>query len=208
MRILFATALLACIAACAGPPRAAKDDSAAAVAALLQGSYDSRDQAARDKDYRAVVLTVMPVLAGRDDGHWLYVEQAIADLPDKPYGQRVYRLYDGDNGEVLAEVHAIDDPVRFVQGWRNGALKTLTHDALRPLPGCTLHLRKVGDGWRGATRGKDCDTDREGAAYAAAEVEIDAKGLRSWDRGFSATGKRVWGPARGAYVFVKRGAVR
>lgn len=206
MRILFATAFLAFLAACAGPPRMAKDD-AAAVAALLQGHYDSRDQAARDKDYRAVAVTVVPVLAGRDDGHWLYVEQAIVDLPDKPYGQRVYRLHDDDDGEVLAEAHAIDDPARFAQGWQSDALKSLTHDALRPLPGCTLHLRKVGDGWRGATRGKDCATDREGAAYTTAEVDIDAKGLRSWDRGFSATGRRMWGPARGAYVFVRRGAM-
>ena len=204
MRTVFATAFLACLTACAAPP----DQPSAAVAALLQGHFDSRDQAARNDEYREVALTVVPVLAGREDGHWLYVEQAMVDLPDKPYGQRVYRLHGGSDGEVTAELHEIGEPERFVQGWRSGALETLTHDALRPLSGCTLLLRKVGDGWRGSTRGKDCASEREGAAYATAEVEIDAKGLRSWDRGFDATGKRRWGPARGPYVFVKRGAVR
>lgn len=203
MRLLTGVAFFACIAACGGTPPAAAVDRAAEVAALLQGRFDNVDQANADATHRVVLLTMVPVLDGRGDGHWLYVEQAMALTPDRPYGQRVYRLHAGEAGEVLAEVFTIDNPGRFVQGWEGDALAALDHAALRPLPGCTLHLRAEGDAWRGSTRGKACASSRGGASYTTAEITLDADGLRTWDRGYTAADQEVWG-APAPYVFVKR----
>lgn len=203
MRILFAAASLACMTACGGAQPAGAADRAAAVAAMLEGRFDNVDAANKDVDQRTIVLTMVPVLEGRDDGHWRYVEQAMTLNADRPYGQRVYRVHAGEDGEVLAEQYSIDQPQRFVQGWNGGKLAQLQHDALRPLAGCTLHLRAEGDAWRGATEGKDCKSTRGGAAYSTTEVTIDAKGLRTWERGFDAAGKEVWG-AKAPYVFVRR----
>jgi hypothetical protein len=127
--------------------------------------------------------------------------------PDRPYGQRVYRVHEGADGEVLADLYSIDNPQRFVQGWEDGKLAQLQHDALRPLVGCTLHLRAEGDAWRGGTKGRGCESKRGGAAYSTAEVTIDAKGVRTWERGFDTAGKEVWG-AKAPYEFSKRGPVR
>jgi hypothetical protein len=203
MRLLTGLALIACTAACSGAPTAGAADPAAAVAAMLQGRFDNVGQAGSDVDQRTVQLTVVPVLEGRDDGHWLYVEQAMTLKPDKPYGQRVYRVHEGADGEVLAELFSIEKPHRFVQGWQGGKLAQLQHDALHPLAGCTLHLRAEGDSWRGGTEGKACESKRGGASYATTEVSIDAKGVRAWERGFDASGKEVWG-AKAPYVFTKR----
>lgn len=203
MRLLTGLALIACMTACSGAPTAGAADRAAAVAAMLTGKFDNVGQAGTDVDQRTVQLTVVPVLDGRDDGHWLYVEQAMTLTPDKPYGQRVYRVHEGADGEVLAELFSIEKPHRFVNGWQGGKLAQLQHDALRPLAGCTLHLRAEGDAWRGTTEGKGCESKRGGAAYATTEVTIDAKGLRAWERGFDASGKEVWG-AKGPYEFIKR----
>ncbi len=183
-------------------------DPAAEVAAWMAGHYDSRDQAAADPTYFPIALSMVPIWTERRDGHWLYVEQAMADTPEKPYRQRVYRVSAGADGEVLSAVFTIEQPTRFVQGWRNGALDSLTQAMLQPREGCTVALRRAPDGWRGATRGTACASDLRGAAYATAEVTLDATQMRSWDRGYAADGKQVWGANAGPYVFVKRKPAR
>lgn len=203
MRLLTGLAFLTCLAACGGTQPAGAVDRAAEVASLLQGRYDNVDQPGKDVSHSTVLVTVVPVLEGRSDGHWLYVEQAMSLTPDRPYAQRVYRLHGGEAGEVLAEVLTIDQPGRFVQGWEGDKLAALDHAALHLLPGCTLHLRAAGDAWRGTTEGKQCESRRGGASYATSEVTIDADGMRTWDRGYTAAGKEVWG-AKAPYVFTRR----
>lgn len=183
-------------------------DPAAEVAAWMAGHYDSRDQAAADSTYYPIALSMVPIWSERRDGHWLYVEQAMAETPENPYRQRVYRVSAGAAGEVLSAVFTIEQPARFVQGWRNGALASLTEAMLQPREGCTVALRRVQDGWRGATRGTACASDLRGAAYATAEVMLDATQMRSWDRGYAADGRQVWGANAGPYVFVKREPAR
>jgi CpeT protein len=200
---------------CASTPRPVEekvehrgDGHAAIVAAMMAGQYDSRDQAAADRDYFAISLAMVPIWPGRDDGQWLYVEQAMADTPDKPYRQRVYRVSNGAGGEVLSAVYTLDEPARFVQGWRSGALAALRDDMLVLRAGCSVHLRRDGVRWQGATHGRDCASDLRGASYATAEVQLEPGRMTSWDRGFDTAGMQVWGATRGAYVFVKRGPVR
>ncbi len=185
-------------------PQAASSDRASEVAALMAGQYDSRDQSATDSGYYAISLAMVPIWPQRTDGHWLYVEQAVADSLEKPYRQRVYRVSNGLDGEVLSAVYTIDQPARFVQGWRNGALDDLTEAMLQPRTGCTVSLRAMGNAWRGATIGKDCVSDLRGAAYATAEVALDGASMRSWDRGYDTSGKQVWGATAGPYNFIKR----
>jgi CpeT/CpcT family (DUF1001) len=206
-----ASVFVACIGGCAATtkndiaPQAAANDPAAEVAALMAGQYDSRDQSTSDRTYYPISLAMIPIWPQRTDGHWLYVEQAMADSADKPYRQRVYRVSNGVDGDVLSAVYTIDQPARFVQGWRNGALESLTEAMLQPRAGCTVSLRAAGTVWRGATTGKDCASDLRGAAYATAEVTLDNASMRSWDRGFDAAGKQVWGATAGPYQFIKRG---
>jgi hypothetical protein len=179
-------------------------EAVAEVAAWMAGHYDSRDQSSTDATYYAISLSMVPIWPQRTDGRWLYVEQAIADTPEKPYRQRVYHISNGAEGEVLSAVFTIEEPARFVQGWRSGALDGLSESMLQSRAGCTVSLRKLGDSWRGATTGRDCASDLRGAAYATAEVTLDAASMRSWDRGYDTAGKQVWGASAGAYIFVKR----
>jgi CpeT protein len=211
IRLFIATLMPLVVVACAAAPHrdaAAPDDPAAAVAAMMQGQYDSRDQAASDKTYFPIALAMVPIWPERSDGHWLYVEQAIADTPDKPYRQRVYRVYNGEDGEVISAVYTVAAPERYIQGWRTGSLAGLREDQLQPRTGCAVHLRDSGEDWQGATVGIGCASERSGAAYATAEVRLEAGRMSSWDRGFDAAGKQVWGATAGAYVFVKRATDR
>lgn len=42
------------------------------------------------------------------------------------------------------------------------------------------------------------------ASYATSEVELRANGFTSWDRGFDASGRQVWGATAGPHQFVRR----
>jgi hypothetical protein len=37
-------------------------------------------------------------------------------------------------------------------------------------------------------------------------VKVNPEGLTTWDRGFDASGKQVWGSVKGAYEFKRRRA--
>lgn len=195
--------VLALLVACT-PRDVRPDDPVARAAALLAGRFDSRAQAAADPAYLPVVLAMVPLWPERGDGRWLYVEQALADTPARPYRQRVYRLRADGAGGVVSEVYAIRDPGRFARGRDAGALAGLREADLQPRTGCAVYLQPVGDGFRGGTRGRDCISRLRGSAWASAEVVLGPDGLSSWDRGFDLEGRQVWGAEQGPYEFRRR----
>jgi CpeT protein len=195
-----AGALLSIATSCAGAGD--RDDLSLAVS-WLTGSFTSAAQAAADSNYFEIRLTIVPVWTGRADGHWLYVEQAAAGQLERPYRQRVYHVTAGDSGVVTSEVFAIPAPLRFAGAWRDDApLVSLTPDSLDLREGCGVVLRRTGEGvFEGGTVGEGCESELRGAAYATSVVELTPDRLTSWDRGFGADGRQVWGAPGGPYVF-------
>lgn len=196
--------LLAGDAALSAAP--ASDAGLAELASLMTGSFASEAQARRDPDFRDVRLHMVPIWEGRDDGPWLYVEQALATKADAPYRQRVYRLARRDDGGFESRVYTLPEPLRFAGAWaKPGALAGLAPADLKLRDGCTIVLRRQSDGtFTGGTQGKGCASDLSGAAYATSEVRIDGGGLVTWDRGFDAEGKQVWGATKGGYEFLRQ----
>ena len=142
----------------------------------------------------------------RDDGVWLYVEQAVATSLDQPYRQRVYRLTGPRDGVFESEVYAIPEPLRFAGAWREERpLAGLTPDDLARRDGCTVYLRWSDGAFEGSTREDACSSTLRGASYATSAVRAFADRLESWDRGFDADGNQVWGAEKGGYVFRKEG---
>ncbi|MBM3308183.1 MAG: chromophore lyase CpcT/CpeT [Candidatus Eisenbacteria bacterium] len=179
-----------------GPPLADR------VAGLLAGSFSSRAQAEADSSYYDIRLEMAPIWAGRDDGRWLYVEQAVAGAEERPYRQRVYRVTD-DGAQVRSDVYVLPRPERFVGAWgRPDAFDALNPDSLSLREGCEVLLRPRADGsFEGGTEGRGCASDLRGAAYATSTVLLSPDGLVTWDRGFDESGEQVWGAVTGGYVF-------
>ncbi|MBK6728788.1 MAG: chromophore lyase CpcT/CpeT [Xanthomonadales bacterium] len=206
-RIVPAVVLLAFLAACAAtreaaPARASLDE----LLGHLNGDFSSRAQAERDHAYFEVLLSMRPIWSERSDGPWLYVEQAIAGSEDKPYRQRIYHLR-AEADSVVSEVYELPgDALRFVGAQRDPAkLASLDPAQLLPRIGCELRLQRHDDGsYVGRTGERSCSSDLRGASYATSEAVIVADRFHSWDRGFDATGKQVWGAAAGPYEFVKQ----
>jgi hypothetical protein len=198
----FLPALLLASAACRSTPPERPDLEV--VREWLCGSFSSQAQAqASGGEFLDIRLRVVPIWTTRDDGPWLYVEQASATKLDKPYRQRVYRLR-AAGGAVVSEVHAFAaEPLRWAGQWKDPwAFDAITPADLVERAGCAVVLRRVAeDAFLGATLDKDCPSELSGATWASSEVRLEAIGMSSWDRGYDAEGKQVWGSTKGPYLF-------
>lgn len=175
--------------------------------ALMQGSFSSEEQSLNDSDYYDIRLHMKKIWSDRTDGIWLYVEQAVAQMEEKPYRQRVYRVDQLKDGSFISEVYEMEDPLRFAGVWKSdNPLSQLSPDSLKKKDGCTVYLTLADDGsFTGGTRGTDCPSELRGASYATSEVRIDTEGLKTWDRGYDKEGNQVWGAEKGGYFFKKVG---
>ncbi len=208
MRALFAVfILLAALPAWSATGVEPLEDVAAR---WLTGSFSSAAQAVRDTSYLDIRLEMAPVWTERDDGHWLYVEQAVATHPDRPYRQRVYHVVGEGDSLVRSDVYEIPGPARFAGDWREKEpLESLTPDSLELREGCSVYLRVTGAGhFVGGTAGTGCSSELRGAAYATSMIVLTPERLESWDRGFDQDGERVWGAETGPYVFRRTGRER
>jgi reactive intermediate/imine deaminase len=173
------------------------------LAGWMSGSFSSRAQAEEDPAYFDIRLEMQPIWGERTDGIWLYVEQAAASSLERPYRQRVYHLTAQEDGSFCSAVFEIPDALQYAGLWRNPRpLQVLSPDDLKPREGCAVILRKRDDGhFAGGTVEDACKSSLRGASYATSEVIVRPDGIESWDRGYDAAGKQVWGAEKGAYVF-------
>ncbi len=173
---------------------------------LMEGSFSSEEQARNDSDYYDIRLHMKRIWTDREDGKWLYVEQAVAGAEEKPYRQRIYRVDQLKDGSFISEVYTFENPIRFAGAWKDdNLLNSLSPDSLMLREGCTVYLSLADNGdFIGGTRGSECASDLRGAAYATSEVVINEFGLKTWDRGFDINGNQVWGAVKDGYFFKRQ----
>lgn len=194
--------------ATASGPSKADFERLATLVSYMTGSFDSGEQAKADPTYFDIRLHMTPIwtTAGGESAKWLYIEQAMANQLAKPYRQRIYRVSSLGGGRFTSEVFELPgDPLTFAGSWKNPeAFANLKPDMLTAREGCIINLTDKKESFVGSTHAQDCISTLRGAAYATSEVVISADQLVSWDRGFDAQGKQVWGATKGGYIFRKR----
>lgn len=210
MRFLFILVTSFLLIAC-GQEKAnekVQDPTAERLATLhswMTGNFSSAEQAAQDTNYFDITLRMVPVWEGQPDAYWLYVEQAVTTMLDRPYRQRLYQLKAQDSTHFTSAVYSLPNPKDFIGSVATDSLwKSITPDSLELLQGCAIHLEYKDSVFVGGTHEKDCLNSWGEAAYATSEVGINPHVLKSWDRGWDSTGVQVWGAENGGYVFVKK----
>ena len=186
---------------------------------LMVGSFSSEKQHQEDSenffDIRLHMAPIWRDISSDEKGYWLYVEQAVAAMPDKPYRQRVYHVtveYISDQSGAATPVFKSavyllpgtpPEVLKFTGAWQDATkLDGVTPDKLIPRDGCTVVMSRTGEGtFEGATVGKGCPSERGGAKYATAEVHVNKDGLQTWDRGYNEKDEQVWGAEKGGYRF-------
>ena len=203
---LFAAALC-CLNACAGSKRYSADPQINRLVNWMIGDFSSQAQSLRDSDFFDIRLRVRRIWEReKGPGVWLYVEQATAAAQDRPYRQRVYRIARDSASGYVSEVYLLPDQ----QKWIGAYADVSRFDAIRPADlsprsGCAVYLRYADDRFVGETREAACESNLRGAAYATSKVTVLRDKMVSWDQGFDAGGKQVWGAEKGGYEFVKIG---
>ena len=188
----------------AAAQEAARNGLHSLLVAAMTGSFSSQAQSLADSSYFDIRLQMVPIWTQRDDGAWLYVEQAAAAALDRPYRQRVYRVTAEEDGSFRSEVFSIPEPLRFAGAWREEApLADITPDSLEVREGCAVILHPTETGFRGSTVDAECQSSLRGASYATSEVVVRPDRIESWDRGFDAEGEQVWGAVEGPYIFLR-----
>ncbi|MEJ5263435.1 MAG: chromophore lyase CpcT/CpeT [Ignavibacterium sp.] len=170
----------------------------------MTGSFNSEEQSRNDSDYYNISLEMHRIWGNRNDGYWLYVEQAVATAKDKPYRQRIYHIFEED-GVLKSVIYSLPDEKKFIGGWEDiSVFNTLSPEQLETRKGCEVIIkRKDENTFIGSTVEKNCTSNLRGAAYATTEVSITKDTIISWDRGFNDKDEQVWGATKGGYIFKK-----
>jgi hypothetical protein len=207
MRTTFLASILLSLSLCASAQERIYNDNIEELINRMEGAFDSGEQAAADSaDYYNIVLHMKRIWNDRrSNGYYLYVEQAMERMADKPYRQRIYHITRKDNQTIESKVFEIPDPLRFAGAWNDPALlRKIPKDSLIDRQGCSIFLQMDADGnFHGSTPGKECLSSLRGATYATSEVVIYPSMLVSWDRGWDAADQQVWGATKGGYRFRK-----
>lgn len=182
-----------------------RDSELNRLAALMTGTFSSDLQAKADTNYFNISLVMTPIWTNRTDGRWLYVEQASASKLDTPYRQRVYHLQHPAKGVFTSDIYTIKGAMAFA-GLQNdiGKRDKLTYDLIERKDGCTVTLINKNQTYTGGTDADKCPSDLRGAKYTTTKITLKEGELRSWDQGFDAKGKQVWGATKGGYIFIKQ----
>jgi CpeT/CpcT family (DUF1001) len=181
----------------------AQDIGIKELAEWMAGTYNSSSLAKSDTSYRDINLVITPIWqaeAGQEQ--WMYVEQALSSMKDKPYRQRVYCVSQKGSNKYESAVYTLNTPPLYIG--RPDLVNKLVKDSIRLKEGCSVYLSYMESGYfEGSTHEKDCPSELYGANYATSIVQVHREMLLSWDRGFSSDGKQVWGAEKAGYKFIK-----
>lgn len=178
-----------------------KDTELVTLFGMMQGSYNSATQAAEDSSYYNISLHMYPIW--KDKGNFLYVEQALNSMQDKPYRQRIYEVKRVDEETIASYIYTIPNDSLWIGKWKTPeAFDSVSPSDIVLRNGCEVLLKQQEDGtFMGRTGEKTCESSLRGASYATSEVAIDKGLIVSWDRGFDTEGNHIWGAEKGGYVF-------
>lgn len=170
---------------------------------LMQGSFNSRNQSLTDSNYYDITLHMYPIWGSNKN--FIYVEQSVSSMQEKPYRQRIYEIKRNSDSTFTSVIYKLPNDSLFVGAWRDTSLfRDLKISELTRLDGCEVILKNVGEKhYLGSTDEKSCPSVLYGASYATSEVEILNDKIISWDRGFDIDDNQIWGATNGGYVFNK-----
>lgn len=170
---------------------------------LMQGSFNSENQAKQDSTYYNISLHMYPIW--KDKGNYLYVEQALNSMQNKPYRQRIYKVNRLNDSVFSSAIYTIPNDSLWIGKWKTPEdFDRISTEYIVERTGCEVLLQRIGENhYKGATGIKTCESSLRGASYATSEVEMTSEKILSWDRGFDAEGNHVWGAEKAGYIFDK-----
>lgn len=180
------------------------------VAARLEGVMDTAAQASVNPKISDVRMTTCQVTLADGDALQsqaivLYQEQALANDLTKPYRQRFLQL---SASPVSQSVRSRSFKPAKATAWINFCNKPAVDRVVQTqdlgIAVCSVFLRRSGDDYVGNTPVDGCPANVRGAVRIKNHIVLRSIGMDTWDRGFDAAGKQVWGAKAESYQFRRR----
>jgi hypothetical protein len=189
------------------------DSQVIAIGRQLAGRYDNREQAMADPAwYVGLQAWWRPVPLFLEDSVTLFAEQANALNPDRPYRQRLMRIYVLD-GNFQAQFYQFTQPNLVLGAGENADLVSAIVGAeITRLSTGVLPIQPDGNGFSAQPHpGDRCSfsfPDGQGGEKIG-QVELGFAVMpgewHSYDKGINPeTGQAIWGAMMGPYRFSKR----
>jgi hypothetical protein len=179
------------------------------LAQYLAGEFTNQQQAIANPSWFVNLRAWHRPLPMRMAGHLaLFMEQANALYPDRPYRQRILIVQPTEQPDLIrGQFWGFQQPDRFA---RSGAdptqLQGLSPSDLTELPGCGLEIRWQGDRFvaEPPPDAKCCFPYEGQLRQVVLGFTVSASHYESRDRGVDMeTGKGLWGALMGAYEYEK-----
>jgi len=189
----------------AAPAPPSLQQQAEEVAARLEGTMDTSAQAKTNPKFSTVYMTTCRItLQGKpaDDSIFLYQEQSLQPDQSKPYRQRFLQLSVSPYSQsVRSQAFRPKQLQRWAGFCNQPAADRQVSVAELGQPVCSVFLRRSGENYIGNTPADGCPANVRGAVRITNHIVLYANGMDTWDRGFDAQGKQVWGAQSISYQF-------
>jgi CpeT/CpcT family (DUF1001) len=135
---------------------------------------------------------------------FLYQEQALSSELNKPYRQRFLEISLVNNSRTVRSLSYKPADLNSVINFCNkSAAERVVNKSELGNAICSVYLTRSGENYIGVTPKQGCPANVRGAVTITNTVVLSEKGMNTWDRGFDANGKQVWGAKAESYEFRK-----
>ncbi len=176
------------------------------IAALLEGKMDTSAQAIANPKAPNVRMTTCRVRVTdaevKDQAIFLYQEQALTQDLAKPYRQRFLKILSNRSSQSVESLSfKPDHPTAWSGFCDKPAQERILSAQDLGNPVCRVFLQRSPDGYVGHTPSNGCPANVRGAVRITNQIELGPAGMNTWDRGFNAQGKQVWGAKSESYQY-------
>ncbi len=178
------------------------------VVSYLEGTMDTTQQVAANSKAPSVRMTTCRISVSDAPSEtsgasvFLYQEQALTRDLTKPYRQRFLQIAPSP---LSQSVRSLSFRPSNPEAWSGFCNKPLATRVIQPkdlgTPVCSVFLKRAGEGYVGNTPVDGCPANVRGAVRITNHIILHPNGMDTWDRGFDADGKQVWGAKTESYQF-------
>jgi CpeT/CpcT family (DUF1001) len=172
------------------------------VVSHLVGIMDTSAQSQVNYQRVNVQMTTCKVTLKDDlNSVYLYQEQALATKLNQPYRQRILKIIPLANNLVESKAYKLKNKTQFINFCNQlKDNKILAKNDLTESV-CSVFLRPVVTIYIGETPPEGCVANVRGAVKITNKIILHSQGMDTFDQGFDAEGKQVWGAVNDSYQF-------
>jgi hypothetical protein len=170
----------------------------------LEGILSTAHRAAANPKVANVTMTTcrIHVANAPADSIYLYQEQAIADKLPQPYRQRILEIRPSPASQTIrSRSFKLADQAKWVNFCDRPSRQIQPQDF--PIVVCAVFLKATAEGFSGTTEATGCPANIRGAVMIRNRIRLHSHGMDTWDRGYDAQGKQVWGAGDEPYQFLR-----